>query len=140
MMQLLLISALFVAQVTAAPQGTGTVTGRLILADGSPAAGVRVSTMAAPDSGRPATEVPALSNLTETDNSGRFRLENIKPGRYYIVAGLLDYPTYYPGTSVVGDARIVNVTAGSITSGIDFQAVRSSTGFTVSGRVRREGS
>ncbi len=140
MLHLLLISAMFFAQAAVPSQGSGTVTGRLLLADGSPAAGVRVSTMSVPESGRPAAEVPALSNLTETDGSGRFRLENIKAGRYYIVAGLLDYPTYYPGTSVAGDARIVNITAGSTTSGIEFQAVRSSTGFTVSGHVRREGS
>src|SRR5215471_15507381 len=135
-----LILALLLAQAAVPSQGTGIVTGRLLLADGSPAVGVRVSTMAAPETGQPVTDVPTLSNLTETDSAGRFRLENIRPGRYYIVAGLLDAPTYFPGTSAVVDARTVSITAGSTTAGIDFQAVRASTGLNVSGHVRREGN
>jgi hypothetical protein len=66
------------------------------------------------------TPAAALVSLAETDQEGRYRLENIPPGRIYVTAGRLDQPTYYPGTLDAAAGRIVTITEGSQVSGIDF--------------------
>jgi hypothetical protein len=53
--------------------------------------------------------LPMLAGLTQTDSDGRFRLENIPPGRYYIVLDPLDVPSYYPGVTKPDRATIVTV-------------------------------
>src|SRR5947207_9210813 len=94
---------------------TGTITGRLLAQNGTPAAGVRVIAMPASDSAKPSaaagSDVPVLTSLTQADAAGRFRLENLPPGRYYILAGFLDFPTYYPGVMSTMTATAVSVTA-----------------------------
>jgi TonB family protein len=69
-----------------------------------------------------------------TDSAGRYRLENIPPGRYYVVAGFVDFPTYYPGVSSVSGATALNVLSGTPITGINF-TMASSAGVTVSGRL-----
>ncbi|HZI50446.1 MAG TPA: carboxypeptidase regulatory-like domain-containing protein [Terriglobia bacterium] len=97
---ILIISLLQVA--TQAQNDKGSVSGRVLSTDGKPAAGVRVAAVVAPEqgTGNPTnvTGGPTLLSLAQTDNEGSYRLENIPPGRYYITAGLVDLPTYYPGT------------------------------------------
>src|SRR4030095_5702308 len=73
-------------------------------------------------------------SLTETDSNGRYRLENIPPGRYYIQAGLVDNPNYYPGVAAASGATSIVVTAGATVSGIDFKMIRAA-GVRVSGRI-----
>src|SRR5262245_48069427 len=75
---------------------TGVMTGQLLSPSGNPATGVRVSAMSAPNPKDP-TGGGVLVSLAQSDSSGKFRLENIPPGDYYIQAGLLDSPNYYPG-------------------------------------------
>jgi hypothetical protein len=41
-------------------------------------------------------------------------------GKYYIGAGNVNVPTYYPGTLDVKEGRVVAVAAGATVSGIDF--------------------
>ena len=41
-------------------------------------------------------------------------------GRYHITAGLVDFPTYYPGAVDVARATPVTVTAGATVSNVDF--------------------
>ena len=82
---------------------TATVSGVLRTSSGSPAAGIRVAATALPDPADP-TPASALVSITETDAEGRYRLENIPAGRYYITAGRVDLPTYYPGTVDVAPA------------------------------------
>ena len=90
--------------------------------------------MAIPEA-RNSNDAPALIALTETDSTGRYRLADVPVGRYYIVAGFVDSPTYYPrGTGAAG-ATAVNVTARATTANIDFRIERPSSGLTVSGRV-----
>src|SRR5215831_20621128 len=49
-----------------------------------------------------------------------YQLDNLPPGRYYIGAGLIDLPTYYPGTASKTDATVVSVAPGEKVKGINF--------------------
>src|SRR6185295_4375474 len=118
---------------TAAAQGIpippaqgGTVTGVLRSPAGAPAAGLRVAAMTRSESLE--DSLKALVSLTQTDEAGRFRLENIPPGQYYIAAGRVDMPTYYPGTLDIAGRTVVSITAGQTVSGIEFAVLDASLG------------
>jgi len=98
----------------------GSVAGVLRDSSGAPAVGIRVSAMARPDEIKDLAAASSFGSLAETDSAGRFRLENVPPGRYYIVAGRVDAPTYYPGTVQVNEGKVVQVTPGLAVTGIDF--------------------
>jgi Carboxypeptidase regulatory-like domain len=113
----------------------GSVTGRIRSADGTPTVGVRVAAMVAPEPGVSAADTgSAMASLAQTDSAGNFRLENIPPGRYYITAGFVDFPTYYPGTAAITGATAILVPAGATTANIDFPLARP-VNLKVSGRV-----
>jgi len=101
------------------PNQWGTVTGVLSPADARPAAGVRVAVMVQPDTPGDAGAA-ALVSISETDDAGRFRLENVPPGRYYISAGRVELPTYYPGTLEIASGKIVTVASGETLAGVNF--------------------
>jgi len=128
MKALLLITALFIQGLQS--QTPGVVTGRLLSKDGSPAPGVRVSAMVVPDGNTPST----LVSSAETDTAGRYRLENIPPSRYYITAGLVEQPTYYPGVAALSGATAIEVSAGRTISDINF-TMAIPAGVVVRGRV-----
>ena len=65
-----------------------------------------------------------LESLTETDSDGRYQLGLITPGRYYIVAGALVAPTYYPGTTNAGAATVLNIEPGSSATAVNFTIPR----------------
>jgi TonB family protein len=90
--------------------------------------------MVIPEPGVSISEASSLASVVLTDIDGRYRLENIPPGRYYVTAGFLDVPTYYPGVAAIGSAKAVNVEPGGTTVGIDFTTAVSA-GASVSGRV-----
>jgi ferric-dicitrate binding protein FerR (iron transport regulator) len=94
----------------------GTVAGVVRASDGRPASNVRVTALRADT----IATIRATLSLTETDSDGRYRLENVPPGSFYITAGRLDVPTYYPGTLEIKDAQIVSVTSAGTLTGIDF--------------------
>ena len=101
-------------------QQGGKVTGTLRDNQGTPLPGVR---MAAVTRGAAIEEAPtgvAMAGLAETDELGRFTLEDIPPGRYSIAAGRLDLQTYYPGTQSLATATILTVGAGETIAGINF--------------------
>src|SRR5436190_12036619 len=129
-----LLALVLFAPMTLFQTGTGVVTGHLLSTDGRvPAPGVRVAAVLIPEPGAgEGTEVVVA--FSETDASGRYRLENLSPGRYYIRAGLVESPTYYVGATTPNDARVVTVTRDSTQSGIDFQLMRTA-GVKLSGRV-----
>jgi hypothetical protein len=117
-MPVLILAILLITQIQAP---AGVVSGRIQSADGKPSAGLRVSAMLAPDSGRSGdADVGALFSQTQTDEAGRYRLENIPPGRYYIMAGRVDAPTYYPGRTDQLAASAISVASGAPIEGIDF--------------------
>jgi hypothetical protein len=77
--------------------------------------------MAVPDTARRGAESAVFESLTQTDSAGRYRLDNISPGRYYIAAGFVAAQTFHPGTSDQSAATIVTVTRNSpVVSGMDF--------------------
>lgn len=107
-----LLSLLVIAQVVPTQAAGGAVEGVLRTVAGTPAAGFRVSAMRA--------EGGALFSQTETDEAGRFRLENVPPGNYHLAAGRVDQQTYYPGTLEMSRAKVVPIARGGRLSGMDF--------------------
>jgi hypothetical protein len=116
---LLLTSSALFAQTG----NTGVVTGRVLGLNGLPAAGVRVALAAPNTDGKIVFDV--LIGLTLTDETGHYRIENIPPGRYGIVAGAVAEPTFYPGTTSAAGATIVAVQRGSTTAALSFALVTS---------------
>jgi hypothetical protein len=110
-------------------QATGRVSGRITTPDGRPAANIRVMAMAVED-------VAVIIGSGQTDSSGNYRIDDLPSGRYYITAGLVDIPSYYPGVAQQSDATVVNVAARASLQRIDFVQVRP-TSLKVSGRVVR---
>jgi hypothetical protein len=69
----------------------------------------------------PVNQESALARITQTDSNGRYRLDDIPSGRYFIVAGPLSFPTFHPGTLVPDAATIVTISQdGETRTGIDF--------------------
>jgi hypothetical protein len=117
---LLLSLALALQGIPVQAQQAGRVSGVLKDTQGKPIPGIRMAAIARPQSLDEAVTSAAMSSLAETDEQGRFTLESIPPGRYYIAAGRLDAQTYYPGTVDMATAKEVAITPGSTVSGIDF--------------------
>src|SRR5262245_2904428 len=121
-----MINAVFLTMIllmqgaTGLQSNAGTISGVLKSTTGRPAVGVRVTAMAVPQSPLDAVSSFSMVSLSETDIEGKFRLENIPPGRYYITAGSVDNPTYFPGTMEAARGTIVSVAAKANISGVDF--------------------
>ena len=120
MLVLLLSLTLLFQDIPAKPAESGTIIGTLKTELGTPAVGVRVAAMAVPESAAVISSLSALASIGETDAQGHFHLENIPQGRYYVTAGRVDYPTYFPGTQDITAGRIVAVKPGDSIPGIDF--------------------
>ncbi len=110
----------------------GAVTGRLLSPDGTPAAGIRIA--AVPVDSEAQAGAPILFGISQTDADGRYRIENIPPGRYFIFAGLIEFPSYYSNATSLDRASAITVDAGTTAAGIDFKMARPA-GLTVSGRL-----
>jgi hypothetical protein len=93
-----------------------------------------------PESSERAESGILLARLTSTDADGRYRLEDIEPGRYVIAAGFVSLPTYYPGTLNLADAKQFIVAPGSTVSGLDFKLLALSySGVTIPIKLTVEG-
>src|SRR5678816_4383735 len=96
----LVLALLLLLQATAARPGV--VTGQLQTKEGMPAAAIRISAVPAPPPNiRPsdgqnyyATDFNRVASTSLTDAQGRYRLANLAPGRYFIIASLFGYPTF----------------------------------------------
>lgn len=95
----------------------GSVTGVVRNSSGQPASGFRVTAMRA-DSLE--DSLRAMVSLAETDSTGRYQLDNVPPGRYFITAGRLDVLTYYPGTLEVRHGLAISVTSAATVTNVDF--------------------
>jgi hypothetical protein len=122
MTTLLCLLALLLMQQPARPE-FGTISGRLRDSNGAPAAGIRVAVMPVEGDVAVARASATLSSISQTDSSGLYRLENVPPGRYLIMAGLLAFPSYYPGVTAPPQARIVTIGAGQDLINLDFAIV-----------------
>lgn len=123
----------------------GAVSGQLRTIDGVPAVNVRVVMIPAPtgsntvDDGlnyfEPYFELPPDHTLT--DNDGNFRLQEIVPGRYFLLAGAAGkgQGTYYPDSAAMKGAEVITVRAGIEVDHLDFQ-LRVRLGGKVSGKVK----
>jgi hypothetical protein len=134
-----LLLSLGVVLMTQAPavalqNQNGTAAGVIRTTTGEPAVGVRVAAVALPGPDTAAGE-GALLSLTQTDSAGQFRLDNILPGHYYIQAGLIDAPTYYPGVTTTSGATSILISAGAAIDNLNFTMARGSSGVRVGGRV-----
>lgn len=108
----LLLRLLLFVQVPAGIQGqTGVVTGVLRTETGLPLSGVRVAVTPANQS----IADSLLESLGLTDNTGRYRLENVSPGRYNLLVGRGTQSKYHPGVTELDKATTIQVLAGSTT-------------------------
>jgi hypothetical protein len=134
------LALLLLLQATAARPGV--VTGQLQTKDGKPASTIRITAVPAPPPNiRPsdgqnyyATDFNLPASTTLSDAQGRYRLANLAPGRYFIVARVFGYATYYPATTNADGATVVTVSATAPVDGINF-TVLLPPGGNVSGRV-----
>src|SRR5678816_3767872 len=116
MMRFWFAAILFVqSQIPVQQVQPGTVTGRLLSSKGTPEAGVRVAAIPAAEATNK-TGTAALVGISLTDSEGRYRLENLPPGRYYIFAGLIDLPSYYPNATTIDRATAIDVDEGTTLS------------------------
>jgi len=116
-----LLFALLLAQISPPPvaASNGIATGVVLSPDGTPSAGIRVYAILARDSADSANNPIVFEGLAETDANGHYRLE-VPTGRYYIAAGSVQAPTYFPDTATLSSAKQVLITAGTTTEGINF--------------------
>src|SRR6516164_6850208 len=120
-MKAVTLVALLLVRWSVVPQTqNGIVTGRVLTAAGLPAM-VRVAALDAPAPGTAGAEAPALISLTQTRPDGNYRLTDVPPGRYVVMAGVVETPTYYPGTRALSSAKPLELAAGKTVSGIDFR-------------------
>jgi len=110
---------LWTAAQTTTPN-SAIISGRLLSTEDTPVTGVRVAALE--------TAYPRLNiaGQSETDKDGRYRLENLPPGEYFIVADPFKIPSYYPGTGSRDDSSRIALSAGAVINGVDFKFVRSS--------------
>jgi hypothetical protein len=133
-------SVFLVLLQAAAPPRPGVVTGQLQTPAGAPAAAIRVSALPAPppnilpSDGQNyySTTAPAATALS--DAQGRYRLANLAPGRYFVVASVFGYPTFYPSGTNADRATVVTVGAEKPSEGVNF-SIQMPPGGRVSGRV-----
>jgi hypothetical protein len=155
MIELLLSMILFGQGIPAPATDTGTITGVLKTATGEPAPGIRVTAMTLPDNTADAALSVSYGGLTQTDEAGRYRLDNIAPGRYYVAAGRVDLPTYFPGSLDRAKGTTISIASKAVVPNIDFVVdeasfrlpgsevtnfIGSITGLTVPVQVRMEGN
>jgi hypothetical protein len=133
-------SVFLVLLQAAAPARPGVVTGQLQTPQGAPAASIRVSALPAPppnilpSDGQNYYAATAPAATTLSDAQGRYRLANLAPGRYFVVASVFGYPTFYPAGTNADRATVVTVGAEKPSEGVNF-SIQMPPGGRVSGRV-----
>jgi hypothetical protein len=113
---------------------SGSISGRVLFPDGSDAVRVRVRITPA---GKPAdrnTETAPLK-FVETTASGEYRIEDLPVGSFFVAAGSVVTPTYFPSGTDASKAKPVKVSAGTETRNIHLRLEGISSGFDIRGRA-----
>jgi len=105
----------------------GMVSGTLRTSDGAPMSEVRVAVI--PADGTDAGSI--LQGIAQTEKDGKYRIENIPPGRYHVMTGRIDVPLYHPGVEDIRLATTIIVKDGDTTQVADMVFARTR----VTGRV-----
>lgn len=139
MMNTVLALLLLLQAATAARPGV--VTGQLQTKEGTPAAAIRISALPAPppnirpSDGQNYYSATAPASTALTDAQGRYRLANLAPGRYFIIASVFGYPTFFPGTTNADGGTVITIAADApAVNAINF-TVLMPPGGRISGRV-----
>jgi len=136
------LALLLLLQATTAAR-PGVVTGQIQTKEGAPAAAVRITAVPAPPPNiKPsdgqnyyATDFNRIVSTALSDGQGRYRLANLPPGRYFVVASVFGYPTFFPGTADADLGTVITITAEAPASdGINF-TIQMPPGGRVTGRV-----
>lgn len=98
----------------------GSIAGAIQLPGGAAVAGIRVAAMAVTDPPAAPTDTTVFVSTAQADLNGHYRLENVPPGRYYIVAWPTTGLMYYPAGNALSMASIVTVTPGRQLAAFDF--------------------
>jgi len=128
---------------------SGVITGRITDADGRPVIEERISLLAVDQNGvvvRGPTLRPSNFMMYQTDDRGVYRIYGLPAGHYKLSAGDEGrggsmraagyYPrTYYPDSSELGKAAIIDVSEGGEAKNIDIKLGRRALTYTVSGRI-----
>jgi hypothetical protein len=129
-MKIVCVIAFVLSAAVGAPQTETAIKGNVLNRDGTPAADIRVMAVSAQDSSVQSGR--EIVSFAQTDAAGNYRLENVPPGRYFITAGIVDSPSYYPGVADLAHATVVTMSPGISLQGVDFLQVASQK---ISGRV-----
>jgi hypothetical protein len=116
------------------PAETGTVSGRLLPSANTSAANVRVALT-------PADDPETLALFALTDREGGYRFEKVPAGTYYVVAGAVSSPTYFPDATSPDKARSIAVRTNATSVVPDFRLLPVSTPrlYPISGNLRFAG-
>jgi hypothetical protein len=139
-MRAIIAMVLLLQAAAATTPRPGIVQGRLQTADGGPAVAIRISAVPAPppnirpSDGQNYYSATAPASTAITDANGRYRLANLAPGRYFVIARVFGYSTFYPDTTNPDNATVVTVGSEAPVDAVDF-TVLMPPGGRISGRV-----
>jgi hypothetical protein len=113
----------------------GTVGGQVLWTDGDPYGGIRVSAIAVMEPARAGQKASGAHGFdwvpgervvatAAADSVGRFRLQNLPPGRYHIVTGPVSLSKPYDDVTTVNSTHFVTVAAGGAADNVRFEIVR----------------
>jgi hypothetical protein len=97
----------------------GTIAGRIQSPEGRSVANLRVFAMQA-NPAIASEKLALIAAVAQTDRAGRFTFQGLPDGTYYIAAGLLEQPTYYPGATDLTAAWTVAVSGNDIKGSLNF--------------------
>jgi hypothetical protein len=126
----------------------GVITGKVVDADGRPVIEERITLLPSDPVNKGAkTAFPNGPRNTQTDDRGIYRIFGVAAGHYKVVVNLSPnggqvtpirrpyQQTFYPDTTNVSKAAVVEVSEGGETSDIDIVVGRTLQAFSVSGKI-----
>ena len=101
------------------PLGAADLSGRVMRADGTPAARVRIAAIRRELADKFGT-VPVTFQGAETDNTGQYLLQNVPEGDYYLAMLEEKRKTFFPGVVDAAAATLITIHSRQATSRYDF--------------------